>query len=152
MIMKELFLEDRDKVVARGHISYKAYLNQARPLVRIEQTQIHMEALKQYKICFTFSQKCFSNLRANSGSETPHHRANLLKDEEEDGGQKTNLERFEACTDIKSINIYPAKGAMFSTQASNEALKAVQIQSYETELQSETLPRSTLRLAEKAYT
>lgn len=87
-------------------------------------------------------------MKVNSASETPH----LLKDEEEYGGQKAKVERLEACTNIKSINIYPAKGAMFSIQASNEALKAVQMRSYETELQSETLPKRALRLAEKAYT
>jgi len=88
-------------------------------------------------------------LRATSASETPHQRANLLKDEEEYRRRKTEVERFEACADIKSTNIYPAKGAMISIQASNEALKGVQIQSYETELQSEMFPRKALRLAEK---
>lgn len=66
--------------------------------------------------------------------------------------EKTRVERFEACTHIKSINIYPAKGATFSVQASNEALKAVQIRSYEPELQSATFPRRALRLTEKVYT
>lgn len=44
-----------------------------------------------------------------------------------------------------------AKVAMFSTQVSNEALKAVQVRSYETDLQSEIFPSRARRVAEKAY-